>query len=519
MSKPSKSQNSEKSSSSRGSICPPTARSPTLLTASVLTDPRQISTARSNSVNTARGATASEFEPVSGLSDTSAGSGRANSTNISEPKTAKSPTSPELLMNDLRRGTLFGRQTKSQKTSEEPQSVTNITFSNNTSTRMSTASQPTNLDTALSAETSSVKTGKMPPRNSRLTSTSQSSITTAPSSSGASLLSSVQTADQIDSSTKSTKSVQSKSATTARTGKSRLNKSAISSSGPSQSRKRKASKKANFNQQSTKSMKSAKVKKAATKPANVSIREKSEKPSQAKKQTEEKITSSRRHKELSAKIKAGTLQPNHIKATKMRFDECEKSTKSADGKSGVVKLGDKQKEESVYFPQPVNSQKTFATKNNKNKSMSRKGGPPPSYNWPGNGRCTRNMEARAPVSTTPLPDTSVYNVADLPPAQRGLGTASSAPAAPPPKSLFGVKKPTITAEQAAKIASGQSKPLGNKIVILGQTPDGKTTVQMTIDMQIVAGVGLGASGEPVELKPKKVVVAGNEYPVDSKRSG
>uniref|UniRef100_A0A8R1ESH7 Uncharacterized protein n=1 Tax=Caenorhabditis japonica TaxID=281687 RepID=A0A8R1ESH7_CAEJA len=56
-------QNSEKSSSSRGSICPPTARSPTLLTASVLTDPRQISTARSNSVNTARGATASEFEP------------------------------------------------------------------------------------------------------------------------------------------------------------------------------------------------------------------------------------------------------------------------------------------------------------------------------------------------------------------------------------------------------------------------------------------------------------------------
>uniref|UniRef100_A0A8R1IJA5 Uncharacterized protein n=1 Tax=Caenorhabditis japonica TaxID=281687 RepID=A0A8R1IJA5_CAEJA len=261
-------------------------------------------------------------------------------------------------------------------------------------------------------------------------------------------------------------------------------------------------------------MKSAKVKKAATKPANVSIREKSEKLSQAKKQNEEKITSSRRHKELSAKIKAGTLQPNHIKATKMRFEECEKSTKG--GKSGVVKLGDKQKEESVYFPQPVNPQPTFATRNNKNKSMSRKGGPPSSHNWPGNGRCTRNMEARAPVSTTPLPDTSVYNVADLPPAQRGLGNASSAP---PPKSLFGAKKPATTAEQAAQIASGRSKPLGNKIVILGQTPDGKTTVQMTIDMQIVAGVGLGASGEPVELKPKKVVVAGNEYSVDSKRSG
>ncbi|PIC35848.1 hypothetical protein B9Z55_015070 [Caenorhabditis nigoni] len=129
MSKPSKSPSQTKSSSSVGSVCPPTARSLSMMTAEPPTDARLIPTAMSNSVNTAIGGTPSDFESNSGLSDTSAGSGRVSSA-TSTPKTAQAPTSPEILMNDLRKGSLFGRQklAQEQQVIVHPQSVTNITF-------------------------------------------------------------------------------------------------------------------------------------------------------------------------------------------------------------------------------------------------------------------------------------------------------------------------------------------------------------------------------------------------------
>lgn len=60
------------------------------------------------------------------------------------------------------------------------------------------------------------------------------------------------------------------------------------------------------------------------------------------------------------------------------------------------------------------------------------------------------------------------------------------------------------------------RPLGNKIVVIGVTPDGKTTVQMTIDMQVIAGETLGPSGKPVNLVPKKILMRGQEIPVETK---
>ncbi|CAL2037788.1 unnamed protein product [Caenorhabditis brenneri] len=63
--------------------------------------------------------------------------------------------------------------------------------------------------------------------------------------------------------------------------------------------------------------------------------------------------------------------------------------------------------------------------------------------------------------------------------------------------------------------SPQTAPTNNsKIVIFGKTADGKNTIQMTIDMQIVAGEALAGSDKPIQVIPQKILIAGKEFALD-----
>ncbi|KAF1761162.1 hypothetical protein GCK72_009416 [Caenorhabditis remanei] len=505
MSKPSKSPNQAKSSSSVGSVCPPTARSLSMMTAEPLTDPRLIPTALSNSVNTAIGGTPSDFESNSGLSDTSAGSGRASSA-TSTPKTAQAPTSPEIIMNDLRRGSLFGRQTKSlggSQSMETPQSVTNVTWTN---TDMSTASQlssfdrkPLNNQSSINSEMSeSMKTGipkseKSVNRLSRLSGASKTRRR-SPIAEINALKRHEEQKKQHDAlqdsmiPEKSTKSKKSKKTKSKKSGKRRKR---LDASG--KSTKSGKSKKLGLSQKSTKSGKVAK-----------------------------KQPSERMDPDFSKKSKKS------MKSTKSKKME----QTPAFGQSGVVKKGDN----SVYLPGVMNNAppaaptiKNVPMKRNPPaglSSKSRKGNPTPAYNFPGAGQCTRNMSDVAPRTPQNVIDPNqshvVYDVAKLTPAQRRFQPKQPAGCSgikQQPKSLFGTKKPASSSasRQTSVVAPPAEIPStgNNKIVIFGKTPDGKNMVQMTIDMQIVAGEALGASDKPMTIVPKKVIVGGKELAFDS----
>lgn len=120
----------------------------------------------------------------------------------------------------------------------------------------------------------------------------------------------------------------------------------------------------------------------------------------------------------------------------------------------------------------------------------------------------------------------VNNVAQLPPHRRRLAYSApkslyryrKEPDAWAPAPIPGAAPQVINITAAAPTAP--TAPTGNKIVIVGTTPDGKTTVlvsgnflskvlifpnfqiQMTLDFKMVKG------SQQVTLVPKKVVVAG-----------
>ncbi|CAI2348863.1 unnamed protein product [Caenorhabditis sp. 36 PRJEB53466] len=428
MSAPSKSQSRSKNSSRAGSVCPPTARSPSLTTATATTDPSQIPTALGNSVNTAIGATPSDFETNSGMSDTSAGSSRATS-NGSEPRTAKSPSSPEKIMQDLKRGSLFGRSSVSQsQPTEGPQSVTHVSFSDNTN--VSTASEAGSVKEKenLKVFSPNVSTGNEGPR-SRLTSCKKDRRNTSNSTSSVASRKKMKKTEET--SGKSVKST----------------KKSIDTSG--------------------KSAKSSKF---------------SQKSGQRKKKPKKE------EKEASVKF----------------------------GQSGVIKKGDNKSQKadgSVYFPGVAMQSGTngyFKKTTSASRKPAAKG---PAYNFPGTGRYARSMDSVAPPPPVPDPNNShcVYDVAELGAAQRRVPPPTQT-VKKPPASLFGTRK--AAANSVPRVAP-KEVPAGNKMIVFGVTPDGKTTVQMTIDLQVVAGEALGASKEPVALVPKKIIVKGKEIPFDS----
>uniref|UniRef100_A0A1I7TW42 Non-specific protein-tyrosine kinase n=1 Tax=Caenorhabditis tropicalis TaxID=1561998 RepID=A0A1I7TW42_9PELO len=468
MSKSSKSPNQAKSSSSVGSICPPTARSPSMMTAEALTDPRQVPTALSNSVNTAIGP--SDFESSTGLSDTSAGSGRVSS-NASTPVTAKAPTSPEIIMNDLKRGSLFGRQNPSQSVpTEVSPSFTCVTFSNDT-TNMSTASQatdgknlelrPISIDDDFSESTKTgvpmMVTGRSAPRGR---STQHSALR-------------------------------------------------------NKSRKRSPADK--MNELKKEEERQRKLDEAAKKPMDL----KSKKSINSKK---------------SAK-KFGRMGGDKSQLESKKSFKSKKVVASSKKEESLVK--EKAKNSSVYLPGVMDNNPPAAEKflRKTDQGKSRKFNAVPSYNFPGAGKCTRDMGEVAPPTPGLNNEHVVYDVSKLPAEQRRVPVNQPNP----PKSLFGNKKQSVkysdvtrskgcgrtrqkSIQKTRDIEEDSPQKISpppascTKIVVLGTTPDGKNMIQMTIDMQIVAGEALKGSKDPIQVIPKKVMVAGKTIPLDGHES-
>lgn len=491
MSKPSKSSSQVKNSSSVGSVCPPTARSMSLLTAE---PPSQlIPTAMSNSVNTAIGATPSEFESSSGLSDTSAGSGRVSSA-ATTPKTAQAPTSPEMLMNDLRRGSLFGRQSlsQSQETREElPNSITNVTFSGTTATNQGTFDLST-------ADQLSMKSGTI----------SESTKTGIP-------MSGKSGSGGADKSRRRSPAVRISQLKL----KEEKQKQLESTSPMFLSKKSKKSKK------SRKSKKSAKKLKKTSEDSGKSM----------KTGISQKSTKSGKVGKKKAAEGGFSMDADFSKKSAKSKKSIKKSDKPPQfGQSGVVKKGDN----STYLTGVMNGAPPA------NKFMKREGAESqkvqkprkfndtPVYNFPGTGKCTRSMDQVAPPTSQNAQNQNhvVYDVTQLPEAQRRVPgkpfAASKCDGRHPmkKKSLFGEKShyskgpinPSASRKSLAPAAPTRIQaPTENKIVVFGKTPDGKTTVQMTIDMKIIAGEALNGSDKPATLIPKKVIVGGKEIKIDS----
>ncbi|CAL2037787.1 unnamed protein product [Caenorhabditis brenneri] len=503
MSKSSKSPNQAKSSSSIGSMCPPTARSPSMMTAEALTDPNAVPTALPNSVNTAIGATPSDLESLrqSGLSDTSAGSGRVSS-NASTPLTAKAPTSPELIMNDLRRGSLFGRQGKVPQQYQppppsmtHPPSYTNVTFQH---TNMATASQLSSVGQPLAFDQKSQKSGF-----------SESTKTGIPMSA---------------------KSVPAAKSTAA-AARSRLRSPGrrieeIKKQEAKQKQLDEAAAAANKDSSSKKSMKKSKKSKKSGKLRFGGVHEDEGKSKKSMK------LSKKSRKSLSKK---GVKAPGDIDfpSPRSKSKKSQKVVKTSVYLPGVMDGNAPNK--ALKQDQPVKSQKSMKS--------SRKFNGIPGYHFPGAGKCTRSMDQVAPPTPKKATDQShcVYDVAQLPAAQRRLPPTCVSGRAPP-KSIFGNKKLIQSTHRrpksvalpapvgAAPVApapvvlpasttpaqvSPQTGPTTNtKIVIFGKTADGKNTIQMTIDMQIVAGEALGGSDKPIQVIPQKILVAGKEVPLD-----
>ncbi|CAI2348955.1 unnamed protein product [Caenorhabditis sp. 36 PRJEB53466] len=429
MSAPSKSQNLSKRSSV---VFPPTARSPSLTTATAITDPAQIPTALGNSVKTAIGATPSDFETNSGLADTSAGSSRAI-LNGSEQRTGKSLTSPEKIMNDLKRGNVFGRSSTSQsQATGGPQSVTRITFSINTD--ISTASEASLKETnsKVSVKTTgstSISTGKEATRSKR-TNRRKGRRTSTFSAASRKKLTMPEVKDSSGKSAKSKKSKKSKKAV----------KKVVVESSETSTKSESAPRKRRLSKNEEKSMK---------------------------------------------------------KVVTPKFEKSDESKKEKAQKLGAC------------FPGVTG--RTSASRKSPSKA--------PVY--PG---VAPNMSSVAPPPLLPTSDDSfcVYDVAELGPAQRRVPPPPAVGKTPPPP-LFTNQKISSMPRMPPKCKIGtvpkaKSDGVGNKMIVFGATPDGKTTVQITIDLQIVAGAALGESTEPVALVPKKVIVKGKTFAVDGSDS-
>ncbi|EGT45633.1 hypothetical protein CAEBREN_28790 [Caenorhabditis brenneri] len=90
--------------------------------------------------------------------------------------------------------------------------------------------------------------------------------------------------------------------------------------------------------------------------------------------------------------------------------------------------------------------------------------------------------------------------------------ASSAPVGAAPGAPAPVVLPASTTP--AQVSPQTAPTTNTKIVIFGKTADGKNTIQMTIDMQIVAGEALAGSDKPIQVIPQKILIAGKEFTLD-----
>ncbi|KAF1761071.1 hypothetical protein GCK72_009325 [Caenorhabditis remanei] len=481
MSKPSKSPNPANNSSSVGSVCPPTARSLSMMTAEPQTDPRQTPTALSNSVNTAIGGTPSDFKSSSGLSDTSARSGRVTS-DKSTPKTAKAPTSPEIIMNDLRRGSLFGRQTKNVAQSE-PESMTNITWTNtgdlSTPSQMSSFDgKPPNNHFSINTEMSvSIRTG--------IPVTEKSVLSGAPKTRNRSPVAQIDALKKREEQRKQLDAM---------------------SPNPNVSTKSKKSKK---------SKKSVKGLDAST----ISM----------KTGFSKKLKKSKKSKKSSKKEEPITVNLDYAKRSKKSKKSKKDEVPPMSGRAGIIK---KKLDECTPLPgvmqtiPPSPPGKNFVMKPEvpaDSSSKIQKIKSSQVNNFPGAGKYTRNMDEVAPKTpqnaTDPNQSHVVYDVSKLNSNQRRcrpkkpikcIGRFS------PSRTRPGTKKSTGRSASRRVADPPSEKTIGNnQIVVLGTTQDGKNTIRMTIDMQIVSGEALGGSDKPMTIVPKKVMVGGKELPVDS----
>ncbi|ULT97075.1 hypothetical protein L3Y34_005119 [Caenorhabditis briggsae] len=507
MSKPSKSPSQTKSSSSVGSVCPPTARSLSMMTAEPPTDARLIPTAMSNSVNTAIGGTPSDFESNSGLSDTSAGSGRVSSA-TSTPKTAQAPTSPEILMNDLRKGSLFGRQkiAQEQQVIVHPQSVTNITFTG-TSQFSSFDGKASDQLSLKSGTSETTKTGIPLSGKSRLSGPEKSR-----KRSPAARISEMKLAEAKQKQQKTEDPVLEVSKSCKKSKKSK--------------KSRKSAKKTKWDDsgKSAKSGKTAKSKKGSLMDEASGKSSKSAMSKKAAPLMDDASGKSAKSTKSGKSKKADPLMDSDFSKKSAKSNKSQKVEKSAPqfGKSGVVKKGDN----SVYLPGVMNGPPMAANKFMKREAPpapTRKFNESPAYNFPGSGQCTRKMDEVAPPTPKKANDQShcVYDVAQLPPAQRRFPTTKSVSRCSgirkQPHSLFGAaKRPTPAVPTAPKpqAVTRIKAPTENKIVVFGKTPDGKTTIQMTIDMKVISEA-VNGSDQPMTLIPKKVIVGGKEVEIDA----
>lgn len=248
----------------------------------------------------------------------------------------------------------------------------------------------------------------------------------------------------------------------------------------------------------------------------------------------------------SGKSKKGAKAPGDIdfpspKSSKksMKSSKSKKAPPTF-GQSGVVKKGDgsqkqgQPKNTSVYLPgvmdnnNPPAANKFLNKDAGKSTKSTRKFNEKPLYAFPGAGKCTRSMDQVAPPTPKgAAQDQShvVYDVAQLSSTKRRVPPRSCYGGRGAPKSLFGKKKmgqsvnkvpePSVILPSASPATTSLAPPATvNKIVIFGKTADGKNTIQMTIDMQIVAGEALNGSDKPVQVVPQKVVIGGKEFPLD-----
>lgn len=441
-------------------------------------------------------------------------------------------------MNDLRRGSLFGRQGKVPQQQEQkeltpsqmhPPSFTNITFKH---TKMSTASQLSSFDgKPMELDQKSQKSG-------------------------------------FSESTKTGIPMSAKGAPRGR--------SANSAAAAAAAKPRHLSPAAKIEDMKKREAKQKQMDEAAAAAAAAAGNKDFSKKSMKK--SKKSIKSMKKSIKSSGKSRFGGIEEKgKAQKSKKSMKKSRKSGKSL-SKKGVKAPGDidfpspksskkvqKVPNKSVYLPGVMDGQapsnkflnQQDPAKSQKSTKAVRKFNEIPAYHFPGAGKCTRSMDQVAPPTPKNAPDQShcVYDVAQLPAAQRRVPPKCVSGRAPP-KSCFGNKRliqstqrrPKPVAHPAAGAPAGAASgapgapvlipssaisaqqqspqtaaaaPTNTKIVIFGKTADGKNTIQMTIDMQIVAGEALGGSDKPIQVIPQKILVAGKEVPLDgySSKSG
>ncbi|CAI5446522.1 unnamed protein product [Caenorhabditis angaria] len=498
----SRQDNSSKSSSGQVSLFP-TAQSPSLLTATDSADPHSVPTAMSRSTKTGIGANTSDFERVPGMSDTSAGSSQQNSK--IEAMTAKSATSPQILLNDLRRGQLFGKQSQSQSQQsdfEDQNNQPNIKAST-FSEFPSTASELSETEEGNSIAEKSTQ----PEKTQNLSSSKKSKGSRIISilerkKQERSRAKEIRKSSKMSGSSKKTKKAKnfdesSKRITNRPVGISKCSDAATSNSSFSKSKK--SMKKKNIGEESIGSHELPEVAGIKTAPRSISRKPKTNVDESVRMSSFNPPTGGL--VDLSKRSRGATNPPLPQQIQSNRYPLI--PGQSPSNTSLPAKVTE------TFAPGPLPQQSIQYPNHQQPSKRGPKVNKP--YNFPGNGRSLKTVipppppqEAQEKVARPH--ESTVYDISNLNNSQRRV----------PPKSLFGagaVAPPRSNLQQrSTKI---QPKPAGNSVVIYGTTADGKNQVEFTIQMRIVSGDAVQANqNKPVDVLPKKIVLAGKEISVE-----